>query len=1200
MVVLYLKSLEIQGFKSFPERTRLTFEKPVTGIVGPNGSGKSNISDAILWVMGEQSTRTLRGGKMEDVIFGGTQRRSQVGFAEVSLVLDNSDGSLGLDSAEVMITRRYYRSGESEYYINRSVVRLKDVNELFMDTGLGREGYSVIGQGKIADVLSTKSKDRREIFEEAAGISRFRHRKEESEHRLAQTEENLVRIGDKISELELQRDPLREQAEVAKKYLLLRDELRGLEISMWLRDLETLGERAQKAESDHATARVDLEKASHELENGFIDVEAASEKMRQCDIDAEAVRELISSSEARLSEVESAAAVLRSQLEGNAEQIVRLDNELQNSDNRQDGVGAQIADRSSRLNEIAEQKESLESKASVLREELLDITGSAGKGSDDLGSLLKTESYTNAEISEEKSSFSALASQAQELLDRENTLKQELASAVDAQGGRKATYSEFVKELDETREAVGSLTNIISGLEIKALNRLKKSEAMREKLERITHELRTMESRRNLLSEMEKDYQGYSKAVKLIMQESSRGAIKNVHGTAGSLIKTADRYTVAIETALGGAIQNIIVDTEDNGKAAINYLKRRDGGRATFLPVSTIKGNVLNEAGITNEQGFEGVALDLVDFDPMYAGIYASLLGRVVICDDLNNAVNIARKHGYRFRIVTLDGQVVNAGGSMTGGSVASNVGVLSRANELEQIAARIETISAEQKDAEREYSESVRLKTASEYELETARAEQAEARDKLIRQESEAQYQSQIIEASNEQIESLKSESAAIEQRIKLNGKSTDAARERIAALESEAGALKSKIEEALRGQEKLTSERERVSEALSELRAETASLDSERDALMKAVTELNALREEMSGSRERQLETIEGMKNRSKEIRAEILEKERATGVVVKEINSHKRRLADLNAKKLEHEAERSRINKAIQDKNQEILNLERECSRLEQRKLTAELEEKQIIDKLWDTYELSKSNAANAAAPIESPAAAQRQISSIKRQISELGNPNIGAIDEFERVNTRYMFLTAQRDDVEKAKTEITGIIGEITAHMRDIFTREFGIINESFEKTFRELFGGGHASLILEDPDDVLECGIEIKVQPPGKSLKTLTLLSGGEKAFVAIAIYFAILTVRPPPFVVMDEIEAALDDANVVRFAEHMRRMSGLAQLLVITHRRATMEEADVLYGVTMQELGVSSILRIDLDEAEKHMKSVPESVGVGL
>ena len=1189
VIELYLKSLEIQGFKSFPEKTRLTFEKPITGIVGPNGSGKSNISDAILWVMGEQSTRVLRGGKMEDVIFGGTQRRTQVGFAEVSLILDNSDGRLGLDNTEVMITRRYYRSGESEYYINRSLVRLKDVNELLMDTGLGREGYSVIGQGRIDEVLSTKSKDRREIFEEAAGISRYRHRKEESERKLSQTDENLLRIGDKISELELQVEPLREQAETAKKYLLFRDELRGLEISMWLRDLDSLRVKADKADADHATAKQALDTVSGELEAVFAESESASDNMHRCDVEADSLRESLSSAEARQNSFDSAAAVLRSQFEGNTEQIERLNQEIQAQDSRQDGVGSKIASREVRLAEIADEKKSLDNRADALLSEQRGISESAGKSSSELSDLLKTESDFQGELQEKKSGLSALASQAQELFDRENSIRRDIASATDAYAEKSAEYDRLSAELIKTREETASLGNVVSGLAIKAQNRAKKAEMSTEKLNRITHEIKTLESRKNLLAEMEKDFRGYSRAVKIIMQESSRGTLRNIHGTAASLIRTGDRYAAAIETALGGAVQHIIVDTEEDGKSAIGYLKRHDGGRATFLPLSTIKGNILDEREVGGDDGFEGVAINLVEFDEKYSNVYANLLGRVIIADDLNSAVRIAKKHGYRYRTVTLDGQVVNAGGSMTGGSAASNVGVLSRANELEQLTSRIGDYSANLEEAKRELTESVRVKNAAEYELEIANGELRVAQDKLIRQESGTNHCMLLVQAAKDAVASLEGELDTINERIKLNSDETDSTRASITQIEAKTESLRSRVEEALQGQEQLSQERERVNALLSELRAEAASLDAEKDAIAKAVMELSAMRDEMSGSRERQIETIDNLKNRNDAIRAEILEKKRASNAVENEIESLKKQLSDINTKKLDIESERGKLNKKIQEKNQELLNLERESARLEQKKLAAQMEEKQIVDKLWDTYELSRSAAAKAGAVIESFSEAQKRINELKRQISTLGNPNIGAIEEFERVNSRYTFLSTQRDDVEKAKNELISIIDDITAHMCEIFTREFAVINESFEKTFKELFGGGHASLLLEDPSDVLECGIEIQVQPPGKSLKTLTLLSGGEKAFVAIAIYFAILTVRPPPFVVMDEIEAALDDANVMRFAEHMRRMSNNSQMLVITHRRATMEEADILYGVTMQELGISSILRVDLDEAEKQL-----------
>jgi len=1188
---LYLKSLEIQGFKSFPTATRLTFDKPITGIVGPNGSGKSNVSDALLWVMGEQSTKTLRGGKMEDVIFGGTQRRSQMNYAEVSLILDNSEGRLQVEGSEVMLTRRYYRSGESEYFINQSQVRLKDVNDLLMDTGLGREGYCIIGQGRIAEIISTKSKDRREIFEEATGISRYRHRKDESERKLQQTDDNLLRIGDKISELQLQIDPLREQAEVAKKYNNLKGELRGIEISMWLRELESLGTRSEKVETDHISATRALDTATQELETYFAESESLSEMTRDSNVEADSIRELISTSDGRHSEVESTIAVLKSQLKGNTDQIENISQELQSQDERHGGVGAQINDREERLQTISEEKSFRDDKMEKLAAELQEISNTTGESSDTQSGLLKQENDLQIKHSDKKSELSALASQAQELYDMDNSVKQELAAAKEELKAQEAGNKVSASELKKAQEEVDSLENIIKGLTIKAENRVRKADAAGESVDRLTFDLKTLESRKSLLKEMEKDYEGYSKAVKLVMQEFSRGGIKGIHGTVGELIKADDTYAIAVETALGYAMQNIIVSTDDDGKAAINYLKRREGGRATFLPVSTIKGTVLNENEILNDDGVEGLAINLVSYDKKYKGIYANLLGRVIVANDLNSAVRIAKKHSHKYKVITLDGQVVNAGGSMTGGSKANTAGVLSRANELEQLDGRIKSCGSDLEKAQREFSECVREKTAAEYELNTAGDELRAAQEDVMKRQLEETHRELLLQALRDKIKSFEEELDSIVKRIDQNSDETESHKKQISQLEIEAEKLKELIEEAIRGHEILAEERERVNNALAELRAEIAALDAEKDSLTKAVLELCELRDKMFDSRERQLETISGLKNKNDNICSDIQEKEREAAALLDEIESHKKRLTKLNDRKFEVEEKRNKLTKAIQEKNKEQIGLQNECSRLEQRKQSVEMEEKQIIDKLWDQYELSRTAAVNAGTPIDSIKAAQKRINAIKNEIDELGTINIGAIDEFERVSTRYDFLTSQRDDVENAKAELLRIIDEITAQMRTIFIREFEIINKSFERTFKDLFGGGRASLVLEDPDDVLNCGIDIQVQPPGKSLKTITLLSGGEKAFDAIAIYFAILSVRPPPFVVMDEIDAALDDANALRFADYMRRMSEVTQMIVISHKRGTMEEADVLYGVTMQEHGVSSLLCVDLEEAEKHMRS---------
>lgn len=1191
MFTLYLKSIEIQGFKSFPTQTRLAFDKPITAVVGPNGSGKSNIADAILWVMGEQSTKTLRGGKMEDVIFGGTLRRPQQNFAEVSLILDNADGSLDLDTTEVMLTRRYYRSGESEYYINQSIVRLKDITELLMDTGLGHEGYCVIGQGRISEILSVKSKDRREIFEEAAGISRYRHRKEETERKLQGTEENLVRIVDRINEMELQIDPLREDAEKAKKYKLLSGELQGIEISVWLKELDTIDERLAKAESDHLAATREKDAAKLEADDAFAMSESLAEMTMESDINAQSAREHISGIEKEKSDVESSIAVFKSQLESNAGQIENIKEGLKDSEEQHDDVGMQIKDRESRLNELSEHKGAIDAQIELLDKEFEDIAGSSDRCEEEHRNLIKKEQELQAAHSDKKSEFSALASSAQELYDAEESIKQKLAESKQEIKSRESEFEKGNAELEKAQEEAKSLENVIKGLALKVESRAKKAEASGEKLARLTSELETMQSRHALLSAMEKEYRGYSNSVKMVMQEHARGALKNIHGTVAGLVKTEDSYAIAIETALGGAMHHVIVDTEEDAKAAVNLLKRREWGRITCQPISTVKGNAINESEFRNDDGFIGLAINLVKYNNKYSGIYTYLLGRIVVCEDITCAISIARKHNHKYKIVTLDGQVINAGGSITGGSKVADVGMLSRANELSRLASRIEACKDEFDKAEREHAERVREKTAAEYEHDTANEELRIARESIKMQELEQTHREENLKAVKDAIDALQNEVDSIGNRMQQNAAQTEALKTAIAALETEISAIKDQIDEAIAGNEHLKAERERIGDSRSKLRADIAAFDAEKEALLKTVSELRDLRENMSGTRQTQLDTISKLEADNESTRAQIIEKERQAQELDANIKSQKARLAEIEAGKIEVEGKRTQLSAAYKAKTDKHNSLQDKVSALELKVQAIRGEETLIVTRLWDTYEVSRSTAAKRGTPIDSITAAKRRISAIKKELVELGTPNLGAIEAFERLSERYDYYTTQRDDVEKAKAELIGIIEEVTARMREIFTREFDIINESFKRTFKELFGGGRAALILEDPEDVLGCGIEIEAQPPGKNLKNIMQLSGGEKAFVAIAIYFAILSVRPPPFVVMDEIDAALDDANVVRFADYMRYMSDRSQMIVITHKRGTMEEADILYGITMQELGVSNIICIDLDEAEKHISS---------
>ena len=1004
---MYLRALEISGFKSFPERTRLTFERDITAIVGPNGSGKSNISDAILWVMGEQSSRTLRGGKMQDVIFGGTAKRPSMGVAQVSLILDNSAGIFDVDAEEVTITRKYYRSGESEYYINRQQVRLRDVNELLMDTGLGRDGYSIIGQGRIAEIVSGKSAERREVLEEAAGISRYRYRKEEAERRLARTDENLLRINDKIEELELQVKPLKEQAEVAKRYLTLRDELRVAEVSLWMSDLDTLREQSGTLESEYNETKAALEAAKRELQGLYSRSEVLTERMHAKDVEAEARRSELSGAQSRIAEQEARAAALQSRIESSEQNAARM------------------------------------------RTEMSELTGRV----------------------------------------------QEIQGQIEAGRARIAEIDAQKKKLEEDAQ---SAKNVAEGRRMRIANRERELNELSDELTKQIVELRSTDSRINMLEEMERDYEGFGGAVKAVMREARRGALRGVHGTVSELLRTDEHTALAIETALGAAIQNVVVDTQNDGKRAIEFLQRRNAGRATFLPLDAIRGGRL-DAIPGGDEGCLGLAVDLIEFEAKYKNVFENLLGRTLIAETLTDAIAISRRNGGRVKIVTLDGQVMNAGGSMTGGSAGKNAGILSRRSELEKLQAGRGRLARRRDELTSRTDELKRTLTAARYELDVA---------------------TQEIQTINNELASL-----AAERRTTENA----------------AG----QFEALMAG---LTGDSAAREKAISDVLAAADSYRRELDEVRRAIDALNA---------------------EADKIRASI---------------------SEATSSRLEVEGERTRTDKAAQEKNAAILDLERALARAEQKKLSAEMEEKQLTDKLWDGYELSHSAAEAIRQPVESRPKAARRISELRREMTSLGNPNIGAIDEYARVSERYEFLAGQRDDVEKAKNELLGIITDITGEMRSIFSREFTAINESFKETFTELFGGGSAELTITPADDVLGGDIDIRVQPPGKAVTTLTLLSGGEMAFVAIALYFAIIKIRPTPFCVMDEIEAALDEANVNRFASHMRELADKTQFIVITHRRGTMEEADRLYGVTMQEKGVSKVIELDLDEATKQIE----------
>ena len=883
--------------------------------------------------------------------------------------------------------------------------------------------------------------------------------------------------------------------------------------------------------------------------------------------------------------------MLKTNIQNNQINAQRIRQELEQKEGREDTLAAQIAERRSHMETALLQIGQLKNELEQKQQESLQASRSAGSLAQELQELREKQDMESATAAEAKAMLSALAAAAQEVLDRDEAVRQELCALEEQLSQVREEEKAARKQLSNAQEERDAAGNVISGYTLRVESRRKKAEQSKQRQMSLQMEENALDSRIRMLAEMEKFHEGYSKAVKLVMGEVQRGTLHHVHGTVADLVKVPDPYTVAIETALGGAMQNLVVDREEDGKAIIQFLKRRDAGRATAMPLTSIRPGYLQEAqALRKEPGFVGIADELLHFDETYKNVFSNLLGRVVIMETLDHAIAAARKFNQKLRIVTLDGQVINPGGSMTGGSASRSAGILSRANELERLEKQKLDIHVKLSEATRQMEEAAREAAAAEYELNAAQGQLRVWEDAILKAQGEvnrcAGLVSQLQErkiTQNAQLESLKQRSVRIEEDTKI-------ARDRIGSLEGVAAALKAEAEGKALGQQQIQAQVAEIDRETARLTAELAALEAENEANRKSLEELEQLRRDIVGDRAQSQALMEDYQEKNLQYTREIEDKELQLQTLRKQIQEKEERIHGLSQEKLELEGYRNRADKESRDKNDELLNMQKEVSVLEQRKVAASMEEKQILDKLWDSYELSHEAAKLHRVELESTTKAARRISELKKSISALGSINLGAIEEFERVNDRYTYLIEQRDDVTRAKEDLEEIIGNITREMKTIFAREFQVINQAFGQTFQELFGGGKATLELEDPEDILNCGIEIKVQPPGKALKIITLLSGGEKAFVAIALYFAILKVRPTPFVVMDEIEAALDDNNVNRFARYMRAMSEKTQFIVITHRRGTMEEADVLYGVTMQEQGISRILTINLNDVERELK----------
>ena len=1186
---MYLKSLELQGFKSFPDKTLIRFGDDITAIVGPNGSGKSNISDAILWVMGEQSTKTLRGAKMEDVIFGGTQKRAAVGFAEATLTLDNTDRAIAYDADEVMVTRRFYRSGDSEFYINKQSARLRDIHEMFMDTGLGREGYSNIGQGRIDEILSLKSADRREIFEEAAGISKYRHRKEETERKLLHTEDNLLRIGDKVSELELQLEPLKVQSEKARKYLELKDELQGVEVAVWMENLKKLSADAKKAEEDYASASFVLQQAHDDLDKLYRLAEEMGQALHTRDGELETLRiknNMITSAQQQM---EGQMAVLQGNLQNNCANIGRIEEELQGQDDRSGGVVTQISQTESRIAEINATLEEKRRELDALQQKLTAMTANAQGLTKQYLELRGKESSLAADIAGRQADIRGLEDSMMQSRDRLEQISADLSAGAARRHEAEMNLDSSRRELRKAQEDVVAANNTIAGYAMRSGSRVQRRDALAEQLRQLTAQLDSVAAKTRVFRAMERDFESYQKSVKMVMQESQRGALRNVHGPVSRLVRTDDEFTVAIEIALGAAMQQIVVDTEADGKAAISYLKRTGGGRATFLPINTVQGRTLQENGLENCRGFVGIASELVTGDSKYRGIIENLLGRTVIVSDMDAAIHMSQKYKNRFKIVTLDGQVMNPGGSMTGGSTNKEAGILSRANELEKLSAQEKKLQQDKAVAEADLQEAQRLCDQVEFQMAAARDQLREAEDQVLRLQGLEKQHEILVNAIAEAEQSARREKEALDLRDRSDRERYAAQQAKIQVYTQQLGEVRQQLETLEDSQTEASDLTAKITGQMTELKTAEAALEAEAATARNHIADLQQLRSSMEGDREKKIALMESIRQDNLRLEGEIAALKLRQQENSTEAASMNEQLQDLLALRAETEAGKTRSEREAQEKSKDILNMERACALLEQKKVTTAMEERQIIDKLWESYSLTPGTAAEHAVEIENISSGNRRIGELKRKIGGLGTPNLGAIEEYARVNERYTYLAAQRDDVLNSKRELESIIRDITKEMTTIFVAEFQRIDHYFGEVFEEMFGGGKGQLILEDPENPLTCGIEIRVQPPGKQVKTITLLSGGEKAFVAIALYFAILKVRPTPFCMVDEIDAALDDRNVERFANYLHNLSKKTQFIVITHRRGTMEASDVLYGVTMQEQGISKLLRLDLNQMEEYL-----------
>ncbi len=1186
---MYLKRLEMYGFKSFADKTVLEFMPGITTVIGPNGSGKSNISDCIRWILGEQSMKSLRGAKSEDIIFAGTQNRKSLGFAEGSIVIDNSDGKLPIEYNEVIVTRKIYRSGESGYFINKTPCRLKDILELFMDTGIGKDGYSIIGQGKIDEILSNKSEDRRKIFEEAAGIVKYRSRKEESEKKLEQTKVNLLRINDIVSEIESNIGPLKNQSEKARKFLDLREELKGIEVGLFLYNIEDYKNKIKELKENIDIFETQKIKEEEKNNNLQFEKEELKKKIDELLEQIEKTQNLGFESEKRKEQFNSEIGIANERIANNQENDVRYEKEIEELEIKNKELEEEkqnkINKKTNLLNnkekfdkELKEKEAELEKYSKTLSEKELEIESKKHIVENNVDKKYDLVGIINTE----KANY-------ENLEKREKTLKsekQDTISELDKVRTEKDDISKGFYEIQKSRnEILGKIAEINDKKEESSI----KIKEFEFDINNLQSEYRMKESRYKFLVETEKEKEGYARSVKSLLEGIEKSpALKNgVNGVLANLISVNEKYETAIEMALGASIQNVVTDTEEEAKKLVNYLRENKLGRASFLPITSVKGNKLAKLDKSGINGVIGIASDLVEMNSKYDGILQNLLGRTVIVENIDSAVALAKKNNYSFKIVTLEGDVINPSGAISGGSVQKKtVSLLGRGKEikslekeLKNIQAKIEKLQKEEADYKESISEILKTfddeqKKLQEIEITYATENQKHENIKLEILKQEAK-----LDKIKRDLEELENEKTECLEKQKLS-------EEQMNSIEEENNSLNLIIEE-------FTNTNKDNQKYIDDLNFDITNLKISVSSFDESETSIDEMVERINTDIQNNINSINNKKNlrtqiveTNNELQEKILDIKKQISELEKDVSDSSEKVENLKKDRTFKNEKMIKIESEIEEQSSKIEDIKNQLSKLDVKNSKIELELNQVVNKMWEEYELTPNNTGEIK-KVENPTEVQRKVNELRAQIKDLGSVNIDSINEYKEIKERYDFMSEQRLDLEEASNKLKKVINEMTNTMKEQFSVQFKVINKNFGEVFKELFGGGKAELILGDENNILECGIEIAVQPPGKKLQNMMLLSGGEKAFTAIALLFAILKINPAPFCVLDEIEAALDDVNVYRFAEYLKKFVSTTQFLVITHRKGTMEAADTVYGITMEEKGISKLLSMKLEDAKK-------------